>query len=127
MNRFVYIFYLNENWQTTYRTRILSWNYQLPLIKDLTGLKNKDKRNQLFCAEYIGGNAIYTQFHSVLPFSTSYIQPVNSLIRNVSRFLVISNCHKLSAKFFSGTLSVIEKVGLLSVFNFLLKQLLNSS
>ena len=31
-------------------------------------------------------------------------------------FLVISNCGKLSAKFVSGTLMVIEKVGFMSFF-----------
>ena len=63
----------------------------------------------------MGENAIQIKFHAILPFSVSFIQPVNILIRN-DEFLVVSNYGKQSQISLLSTFRVIGKVGLLSLF-----------
>ena len=59
--------------------------------------------SRLICVECIGENAIWVQFHATLEFSIPFMQPVDTLIRNVWWFLVARNFRKLSAKFLLGT------------------------
>ena len=55
----------------------------------------------------------------MLPFQFHLYNQLTVLSETYDDFLVVSNYGKLSAKFISGTLCVIEKVGLLPFFQFL--------
>ena len=78
-------------------------------------MKSKDYLYKI----YMGENAIWVQFHTalqILNFTCTTGQHFNQKCMMI--FLLVRNYGKLSAEFLLGTSAVIEKVGLLSYFDF---------
>ena len=107
-------------WQNKLAKTLFRYNFTLSCQVRGAPLRKGDRGVRYFLGPIFGSfcplQVAFSKFLSGLGPIFRFIQPVNSLIRNVWCFLVVSNCHKLSAKFLSGRFNVIEKVGYLSYF-----------
>ena len=71
--------------ELAYNSKSSNKAQKLPTYSDLSVHRSEKQRclKTLICIEYSRENTIWVQFHATLQFLISFIQPIDTLIRNV--------------------------------------------